>query len=160
MGLRTQELPLVTDALSPRLLSAVHRNKRVSRRFDLKMTEFTTDMFEAENCKPTSAPKLSLSLKKSCGNFAAKRPRKALQPSNGRFSESDYSDMAVLFVPSNTKKNNEWAHNNFVAWRDARNKENPENPCPEDLYKQPFDVVALSLKPARVRGISIQLLPS
>ena len=30
----------------------------------------------------------------------------------------------------NTKKNNDWAHNNFV---DARNK---ENPCPEDLrYK-------------------------
>ena len=32
-----------------------------------------------------------------------------------------------------------------MAWRDARNKENPDNPCPEDfLYKQPFDVVALS----------------
>ena len=72
---------------------------------------------------------------------AAKRPRKALQPSNGRFSESDYSDMAV---PSNTKNNNDWVHNNFMAWWDARNKENPDNPCPDDLlYKQPFDVVAL-----------------
>ena len=80
------------------------RNKRVSRLFDLKMTEFeTTDMFEvdSENCKPISARKLSLSLKKPCGNssggFAAKRPRTALQPLNERFSESDYIDMAVLY---------------------------------------------------------------
>ena len=32
----------------------------------------------------------------------------------------------------------------FLSWRDTRNKENPDNLCPEDLfYKQPFDVVAL-----------------
>ena len=95
------------------------------------MNEFeTTDMFDAENCKPTSAPKLSLSLKKPRGNSsggpAAKRPRKALQPSNGQFSESDYSDMAVLFVPY-TKNNNDWVHNNFVAWRDARSTVEPRH---------------------------------
>ena len=33
----------------------------------------------------------------------------------------------------------------IISWRDARNREHPENPCPEDLlYKQPFDVSALS----------------
>ena len=95
------------------------------------MTEFeTTDMFEAENCKLTSAPKLLLSLKKPRGNSsggpAAKRPQKALQPSNRRFSESDYSDMAIPFVPSNTKNGRII---NFVAWRDACNKENPDNGC-------------------------------
>ena len=124
------------EAVSPRLLSAADRtrSKRVSRRFDLKMSEFeTADMF-VENCEPTTARKsLTLSLKKRRGKSSvvpsafppdvpsggplAKRPRKALEPSNGRFSASselDYGDMCVPFVPSNTKKNNDWAHNNFL----------------------------------------------
>ena len=97
---------------------------------------------------------LSLSLKKSrarsSGDAAApsaKRPRQALQPTNDRFNavfESKCSEMAVPFVPSNTKKYDDWAYNNFIAWCDAHNHEHPENPCPEDLYKQLFDVSALT----------------
>ena len=85
------------EAVSPRLLSAADRtrSKRVSRCFDLKMSEFeTADMF-VENCEPTTARKsLTLSLKKRRGKSSvvpsafppdvpsggplAKRPRKAL----------------------------------------------------------------------------------
>ena len=155
------ELAMDDDAVvDARLLAAVDCDQPVSRRFDLGVADFDTT-FEMENSEPerTKACKgktrLTLSLKKSrarsSGDAAtpsAKRPRQALQPTNGRFnavSESEYSEMAVPFVPSNTKKNDDWAYNNFVAWRDARNREHPENPCPEDLlYEQPFDVSALS----------------
>ena len=144
-----------TETVSPRLLSAADRSKRLSRRFNLKISEFeTADMFEVEKCKPTRVHK-SLSLKKCRGNSsvipsggpAAKRPRKALKPSNGQvsaISDFDYGDISVPFVPSNTKKNNDWTYNNFLAWRDACSKENPDNLCPEDPLYKPFDVVALS----------------
>ena len=156
-----------TETVSPRLLSAADRSKRVSRRFDLKMSEFeTADMFEVENCKPTRAHK-SLSLKKRRGNSsivpsggpAAKCPRKALKPSNGQvstISDFDYGDISVPFVPSNT---NYWTYNNFLAWRDARSKENPDNLCPEDLLTNhlmwslyPIGCRATLEKPTRETG--------
>ena len=35
--------------------------------------------------------------------------------------------------PKNTTKCNEWAVRNFEAWRDARNKQFPEDLCPDRL---------------------------
>ena len=85
----------VVDA---RLLAAVDCDQPVSRRFDLGVADFDTT-FEMENSEPerTKACKgktrLTLSLKKSrarsSGDAAtpsAKRPRQALQPTNGRFN--------------------------------------------------------------------------
>ena len=143
------------------LLAAVDWDQPVSHRFVLGFADFDTT-FEMENSQVSEPERtkackgktwLSLSLKKShvrsSGDAAtpsAKRPRQALQPTNGRFnavSVSEYSEMAVPFIPSNTIKNDNWAYNNFIAWHDARNREHSENPCLEDLYKQPFDVSAL-----------------
>ena len=86
-----------TDTVTTRLLSAV------LRRFNLNMTEF-----KLRTClRLKTASRLVLlnyccSLKKLRGNSssgpAAKRPRKALQPSNGRFSESDYSSDVSDFL--------------------------------------------------------------
>ena len=136
--------------VDPALLAKVDTNRRVSRCFDLRMSEFVTaDAFD-ENVEPTKrkSRRLSLTLKRktvSTASSCAKKPRKALRPRNETISEADYSDMAVPFVPSSTKKNNQWAYNNFITWRDERNARNPDNRCPEDLLrKTPFDVVALA----------------
>ena len=130
------------------LLRGIDPTKRVPRRFDLGMSDFVgSDACQDENRDP-SPRKLSLSLKRpkepsSSESLKAKRPRKALQASND-ITEADYDRMAVPFVPANTKKNNDWARKNFIAWRDARNAANPNNKCPEDLlYKVPFDIDAL-----------------
>ena len=131
------------------LLSVIDPTKRVPRRFDLGMSDFVgSDAFD-ENQDPTPR-KLSLALKKrpkepSSESAKAKKPRKALQASvSNEINEADYERMAVPFVPANTKKNNDWARKNFIAWRDARNAANPDNKCPEDLlYKVPFDIDAL-----------------
>ena len=116
--------------VDPSLLTTIDVNKSVSRNFNLKMSEFVTaDAFD-ENEEPGShsekkgKSRLSFSLNKSRRSASsnvvsapsAKKPRKALQPKNGRISESEYSSMAVPHVP---KKNNQWARKNFILWRDA-----------------------------------------
>ena len=114
--------------IDPVLLSSVDVTRPVLRRFELGMSEFVgSDAFEDENRDPTTGKprRLSLSLQKrprehDSETVKAKKPRKALQASN-KITESEYERMAVHFVPSNTKKNNDWARNNFIAWRDARN---------------------------------------
>ena len=136
------------SVVDPQLLSVIDPTKRVPRRFDLGMSDFVgTDAFD-ENQDPAPR-KLSLALKKrpkapSSESGKAKKPRKALQPSvSNEINEEDYERMAVPFVPANTKKN-DWAHKNFIAWRDARNAAKPDNKCPEDLlYKVPFNIDAL-----------------
>ena len=107
--------------VDPALLAKVDTNRRVSRCFDLRMSEFVTaDAFD-ENVEPTKRKsRRSLTLKRktvSTASSCAKKPRKALRPRNETISEADYSDMAAPFVPSSTKKNNQWAYN-FIVWRD------------------------------------------
>ena len=102
--------------VDPALLAKVDTNRRVSRCFDLRMSEFVTaDAFD-ENVEPTKRKsRRSLTLKRktvSTASSCAKKPRKALRPRNETISEADYSDMAVPFVP------NQWAYNNFIVWRD------------------------------------------
>ena len=146
------DLDQSSPVVDPVLLSSIDVTRPVLRRFELGMSEFVgSDAFEDENRDPTTGKprRLSLSLQKrprehDSETVKAKKPRKALQASN-KITESEYERMAVPFVPSNTKKNNDWARNNFIAWRDARNAANPDNKCPEGLlYKVPFDVDALS----------------
>ena len=143
----------MVSVVDPLLLEKADPSRRVSRKFDLGMSDFVgVDAFDDENVEPPVKGKsrLSLTLKRNAltvvTGACAKKPRKALQAKNDNaISEAEYEVMAAPFVPSNTKKNNQWAHNNFVAWRDARNARNPDNLCPEDLLsKQPFDVEALA----------------
>ena len=75
-----------------------------------------------------------------------KRPQQVLEVNNqfnfNENSEADYSVMSVPFVPVNPKEN-DWAYNNFVMWRDSRNRAYPDNQCPEYLIdKPPWDVTA------------------
>ena len=37
--------------------------------------------------------------------------------------------------PENTAKSNDWALQNFHAWRVARNEKYPDNQCPEDVLE-------------------------
>ena len=61
------------------------------------------------------------------------------------FSEKDYSAMSVPFVPRNTRKNNSWAYNNFMLWREERNLAFPEDPCPSGLLDTvPWNVEGLT----------------
>ena len=116
------------------------------------MSDFVgSDTFEDENQDPTTRKpwRVSLSLQKKprehdSDSVKAKKPQKALRASN-EITESEYERMAVSSVPYNTKKNNDWAHKNFIAWRDARNAAKPDNKCPEGLLKKvPFDVDVLA----------------
>ena len=72
--------------------------------------------------------------------------------------------MSVPFVTANSKKNNDWAYNSFIARRDADNCKEPENPCSQDLlYRQLFEVSALlycTMKFAQKQERNIRLLPS
>ena len=152
--------------VEPSLLEGVTL-QRVSRCFDLGMDDYTesSDFLEEkeEAVVVQKKPRLSLSLKKKvpavctsegvAASTPTKRHRPVLKPVNSSVckdryeltkSEFDYEKMCVPFVPQNTKKNNDWAYKNFVSWRNARNLLNKENPCPEDLLEQPWDVVELS----------------
>ena len=85
--------------VDPALLAKVDTNRRVSRCFDLRMSEFVTaDAFD-ENVEPTKRKsRRSLTLKRktvSTASSCAKKPRKALRPRNETISEADYSD--ILF---------------------------------------------------------------
>ena len=70
--------------VDPALLAKVDTNRRVSRCFDLRMSEFVTaDAFD-ENVEPTKRKswRLSLTLKRktvSTASSCAKKPRKALR---------------------------------------------------------------------------------
>ena len=79
-----------------------------------------------ENTCPLSLKKTRAKRSNSAAlDLPSKRPRLPLKPilsgAKGAeagpstswfdFSSSDYSEMAVPFVPANTKKNNEWAYN-------------------------------------------------
>ena len=73
--------------VDPALLAKVDTNRRVSRCFDLRMSEFVTaDAFD-ENVEPTKRKsRRSLTLKRktvSTASSCAKKPRKALRPRNG-----------------------------------------------------------------------------
>ena len=102
------------------MLAAVDCDQPVSRRFDLGVADFDTT-FEMENSEPerTKACKgktrLTLSLKKSrarsSGDAAtpsAKRPRQALQPTNGRFNAVSESEL------KNNKKRWRWISENYT----------------------------------------------
>ena len=114
--------------------------------------------------RPSSKP---LSLKKSWPSStytSIKRPRLALEPipgptaaledaatahnSSDRFcfqGKEKYTEMSIPFVPTNTRKNNDWAYNNFLAWREHRNMSFPDDPCPIDLIESPpWDTTAMA----------------
>ena len=38
--------------------------------------------------------------------------------------------------PENTTKSNDWALRNFHSWRVAHNEKYPDDPCPEDVFKE------------------------
>ena len=155
--------------VEPSLLSDVDWTLPVPRRYDLGMSEFVDG---SAFCKEadTDAPKpkgkenrkLSLSLNRKNKSRVSSAPppkrARALQPicdneantadSSSRFDFSKrecYDDMAVKFVPENTRKNNGWAYNNFQAWREKRNREFPSEQCPSDLIESPpWDCAAIS----------------
>ena len=110
-------------------------SKPIHRKYDIGMNKYVGDKSEstANSIKKGKENALSLSLKKSRTSSAPppKRPRTTLQPISGNettpsrfdFSKEDrYGEMSVPFIPKNTKKNNQWAYNNFEAWLKNRNR--------------------------------------
>ena len=93
----------------------------------------------------TSPKRSRLSVKQASGNEVA------LNNTRFEFKKTDsYKEMSVRFVPQNTKKNNNWAYNNFQSWRENRNREFPDEQCPLDLIESPpWDCSALSYWLAR-----------
>ena len=114
------------------LLSGVDWSKPVRRKYDIGMNEYVGDKSEstANSIKKGKENALSLSLKKSRTSSAPppKSPRTTLQPISGnetapsRFDFSKEDRYGEMSVPKNTKKNNQWAYNNFQAWLKNRNR--------------------------------------
>ena len=53
----------------------------------------------------------------------------------GKFvGDEELSVLAKGVIPANTDKSTKWALPNFNAWKEARNREHPNNPVPEDLF--------------------------
>ena len=58
--------------------------------------------------------------------------------------EDDYCQMSVQYVPTNTKKNDDWASKNFEERMEMHNRVHPDNKCSADLFEPPGDPKALA----------------
>ena len=133
------------------LLRHIDCSRPVLRRYDIGMSDFVDS---SAFCDGKENRALSLLLRKkrksptSPSTSPSSSKRSTLGPvadntgsSSSRFdfskSPPSYSGMAVKFVPTNTKKNNDWAYNNFNSWREARNRAFPTDQCPLDLIETP-----------------------
>jgi hypothetical protein len=58
--------------------------------------------------------------------------------------DETYRKMSVQYVPKNTKKNNDWAYKNFLAWLETRNRAHSDDPCPVNLLEPPWDRQAMA----------------
>ena len=126
------------EVVASSLLQKVDPDKPVPRRYSLGMDEFVDkSAYEKEN-RPLSLPLGRKKKAKVSDLPPSKRPR-------FEFGEDEtYREMSVQYVPKNTKKNNDWAYNNFLSWLDSRNRVNPDDQCPTDLLELPWDVQAMA----------------
>ena len=138
-------------AVQPSLLAGVNLEEPVPRQFDLGMDDFV-DSTAFKKGKENRFRPLSLAHKKKSRVNAPPTKRPCLQSSENKavadrfdFSKDDaYSEMAVQFVPKNTKKNNDWAYKNFEAWLESRNRAHPDDQCSADLLQPPWDPQAMA----------------
>ena len=60
-----------------------------------------------------------------------------LPSSSGRFalgSDDEIAQLAKGLVPQNTAKMTSWALKSFYEWKTNRNKHNPADPVPDDIF--------------------------